>query len=235
MIVRELPDRFRLVTQPDHAHLSRRIMEHCASLGGHPRANSILLAIGEHDNGWEEEDATPAVDLGTGRIVDFVSAPLDVRHRVWPRAIARLSYDPWAAALVAQHAITVYDRYRPDPAWATFFARQTELRDEMVGASGGSFDELAYDYPFVRLGDLISLAFCTGWTEPQRFEPWVVVADAAGVTVDPSPFDGPIPFEIAARELFRTHIRPDAELGAAFLAAPKTLLRGEVRRKFNKS
>ena len=121
MIVRQLSDRVQLISQPDHARLAGRVMAHCTTLEDSPRRDSILLAIREHDNGWEEEDASPTVDLETGKVVDFVTAPLAIRHRVWPRAIERLSADPWAAALVAQHAITVYDRYRPDPSRTTFF------------------------------------------------------------------------------------------------------------------
>lgn len=228
MIIRQLSDRVRLITQPAHAQLARRIMVHSASLRDRPRAESILLAIGEHDNGWQEEDAAPTLDLETGKVVDFVTAPLIVRHRVWPRAIGRLSDDPWAAALVAQHALTVYDRFRSDPAWSTFFADLAVLRDDMLTVSGGSREELAVDYPFVRLGDLISLTFCTGWTEPQQFAEWVVTGVGTAVTVDPNPFDAPISFEIPAVELRATAFKSTAELEKLFLATPQTMLSGEV-------
>jgi len=107
VIVRPGPGVLQLITQPDHAHLARRIMERSVPLAARPRRDQILHAIAEHDNGWAEEDAAPTVDPRTGSVVDFISAPLSVRHGVWPRAIARLTADPWAAALVAQHAITV--------------------------------------------------------------------------------------------------------------------------------
>jgi hypothetical protein len=228
MIVRSLASHVQLITQPDHAHLARRIMEHCLSLMDRPRRDSILLAIAEHDNGWEEEDAWPTVDLETGKVVDFVSAPLIVRHRVWPRAIGRLSHDPWAAALVAQHALTVYDRFRTDSAWDAFFADLTALRDAMLGASGGSRDDLVADYSFVRLGDLISLTFCTGWTDEQRFGQWTVRGSGAAVIVTPGIVGGSIPIEICARELPITVLRSDAELREALLVATRTSVRGEV-------
>src|SRR5687768_1060872 len=122
MIVCVRHDVLQLITQPDHAHLARRIMERCVPLAVRPRRDRILRAIGEHDNGWAEEDAAPTVNPASGDVADFVHAPLSVRHRVWPRAVARLANDPWAAALVAQHALTVYERFRMDAAWATFFA-----------------------------------------------------------------------------------------------------------------
>ena len=80
-----------LITQPDHAHLARRMMEHCVPLVGHARRHTILHAVGEHDCGWEEEDAAPMVNPETGAVFDFISAPVAVRQAVWPRAVARLA------------------------------------------------------------------------------------------------------------------------------------------------
>ena len=97
-----------------------------------------------------------------------------MRHAVWPRGVARLADQPWAAALVAQHALTVYDRFRPDAEWTSFFAMMEASRGAMIAASAMTLDDLDVDYPFVRLGDLISLAFCAGWTEAQRFDGWAV-------------------------------------------------------------
>ncbi|MBA3638042.1 MAG: DUF3891 family protein [Acidobacteriota bacterium] len=118
MIVRPADDGgLLLITQPAHASLARTVMESCVPLAEHPRRAAILHAIGAHDNGWAEEDAAPEFDPAGRAVADFVHVAVPVRHRVWPRAVAALASDPWAAALVAHHAITVYDRYRPDPEW----------------------------------------------------------------------------------------------------------------------
>jgi hypothetical protein len=229
VIVRPAGDRLHLITQPDHAHLARTIMARCAPLAGRPRRSAILHAIGEHDNGWTEEDAAPVADPATGALMDFVSAPLAVRHRVWPRAVSRLASDPWAAALVAQHAITVYDRYRSDSAWDRFFSEMEALRAAMLRRSGLPIEDLAEDYVFVRLGDLISLTFCTGWSEEQRFGEWRVHASADAVVVTPDAFAGSaISMEIAAREIRNMPFASNAALQAAVGAAPVTTLRGTV-------
>ena len=136
MIVRPVHDGLQLITQPDHAHLARRIMVHCVPLAARPRRDAILHAIGEHDNGWAEEDAAPTVNPNTGSVADFVSVPLSVRHGVWPRGVARLADDPWAAALVAQHALTVYDRFRSDAEWTPFFDEMAAARGAMLRVSG---------------------------------------------------------------------------------------------------
>jgi len=229
VIVRAVDDRALLITQPDHAHLAGRIMEHCLALADHPRRRSILYAITEHDNGWAEEDAAPVMDPETGAVVDFVHAPLAVRHAVWPRGVERLARDPWAAALVAQHASTVYDRFRSDPHWKSFFARMRAARDGMVQASGMPLRHLVHDYAFVRLGDLISLTFCTGWSEAQRFGQWTVLRSDSRVHVQPDPFGGAVvPIAIEAQEMPKGPFASDAELRAALGGARTTVVRGQV-------
>jgi hypothetical protein len=229
VIVHPADDALQLVTQPDHAHLARTIMEHCVPLARSPRRTAILHAIGEHDNGWAEEDAAPIVNPETGEIADFVTAPLRVRHTVWPRGIARLADDPWAAALVAQHAIAVYDRFRPEAGWTSFFYRMETARGAMLAASSMSLDALAADYVFVRLGDLISLTFCMGWTDPQRFDAWTVQLVGARVVVAPDPFGGAIiPVEIRAREILRQRFRSNSQLRGILAGAKAITLRGEI-------
>jgi len=217
----------QLITQPDHAHLASRFMEHCVPLAAKARRAVILRAIAEHDNGWAEEDAAPTVNPETGGIADFVSAPLSVRQRVWPRGVARLASEPWAAALVAQHAITVYDRYRSDALWNPFFKEMEEARAAMIQASGLTLEDLAVDYPFVRLADLISLTFCVGWTDQQRYREWTV--QLSGTRVNVIPWGGAeIPIAIQARVIPNRPFRSDAELREALRAASPTTLRGVV-------
>ena len=217
-----------LITQPDHAQLARRIMEHCVSLVENPRREAILRAIGDHDNGWAETDAAPEADAATGDVVDFIHAPLSVRQSVWPRTIAGLADEPYAAALVANHAMFAYDRFREDPAWSTFFADMDASRREMLQASGYSMEELLADYAFLRLGDLISLAFCTGSTTAQPFRDWTVQLVGPRVVVTPGIFGGaPVPFEVAARAV-RPPFAANAELQVAWKRSASAIIQGEA-------
>ena len=158
-----------------------------------------------------------------------MSAPLSVRHQVWPRGIARLAKDPWAAALVAQHAITVYDRYRAASDWSPFFAGMESIRDDLLRASPLPLDDLLSDYAFVRLGDLISLTFCAGWTQPQRFREWTVEGSGTRVIVTPDLFGGGVvPIQIDAKALGDRAFASDAALRHALNAADTIALHGEV-------
>jgi hypothetical protein len=229
VIVRQTGDTLQLITQPDHAALASEIMQHSVALAEHPRRSSILLAVAEHDNGWTEPDAAPLLDPVTGIPFDFISAPIDMRQSVWPRGVARLTYDPWAAALVAQHAIVIFHRYRRDIAWTRFFVEMETMRGEMVEASGLLLPELLADYWFLGLGDLISLTFCNGWTDVQEVDPWSVRLSGSQVFVWPDPFDGStIPIAIEAKEIPRRPYRDEAEILTELATAPTTSVRGVV-------
>lgn len=230
MIIRTSGPALVFIRQPDHARLARRVMQHCLPLLANPRAASILYAVGEHDNGWAEADAAPMVDPQTGQPLDFVNAPAAARQDVWPRGIARLAPDPWAAALVATHALTIYDRYRADTAWTAFFEQMETRQSDMLRASGGRLADLLADYAFVRLGDLISLVFCTAWTDEQGFAEWRVSGSGPTVMVTPDPFGGrTIPLEIAARQLPAQPFRSDEVLRDMLSRARRIVLRGELR------
>ena len=229
-IIRRQAQADLFISQPDHAHLSGRVMAHGVALREHPRAASILRAIHEHDNGWAEPDASPVIDAVTGRPLDFVHAPVHVRQGVWPRGISRLTDDPWSAALVAQHAVTVYDRYRADPDWRDFFPAMESRRDALLRASGGEIHDLLADYRFVRLGDLISLVFCAGWTEPQHFDAWTITRADDEVLVVPSPFAGAaIPIDVPAKRLPHATYRSHDQFRQALSTAAPIVLRGAVR------
>jgi hypothetical protein len=233
VIVRKTSDSLQLITQPDHARLAGAIMQHSVALAEHSRRSSILLAITEHDNGWAEPDAAPLIDPATGFPLDFTSAPIAVRQGVWPRGVARLAHDPWAAALVAQHAIAIFDRYRGDSAWTRFFTEMETMRQAMldggpVVAGRPSMKDLVADYRFVGLGDVISLTFCNGWTD-ERFDTWTLRLSDSHLFVSPDLFGGnTIPIRIEAREIHQRTFRSDAELRDALAAAPSTRLEGVI-------
>ena len=148
-----------------------------------------------------------------------------VVHLHGPRA----ADDPWAAALVAQHAIVIFNRYRGDPAWAQFFAEMESLRRKMVETSELLLPELLADYWFLGLGDLISLTFCNAWTDVQTFDPWSVRLTESQVSVWPTLFEGAaIPIAIQMREIRRRVFRSDAELRDELATAPFASIQGVV-------
>lgn len=224
MIVRHHQDQLLLITQPDHAALSAHVMARWTADGlpAHPRRAAILLATREHDAGWADVDEAPLVEDGTGRILDFVRAPNDVRQGVWPRSVERLSAEPYAAALVAQHALHVYRDNRAQPAWADFFAAMEGLRARhLEAAAPATLEDLTQDYFFVRMGDLVSLFFANRWPGPRAEGAYVVRAAETEVTVSPDPFGGrAVPFTLRGRLVPSRGYATAAEARAAFRTAP---------------
>jgi Protein of unknown function (DUF3891) len=233
MIVRSADGVLHLIRQPDHAALARRIMERWAPLHGAERRQSILLAVEEHDNGWNEPDTHPSVDPNTGRVFDFITLPTPAKQAVWPRGVARLApQDGWAAALVAEHALTIYERFRKDTEWHEFFAMMTATRDTLVSQSGRTPAQLTHDYGYVRIGDLLSLVFCNLWQEEQTYDGWqfrLHEGHEGIVTVTPDGFAGRgVPIAVTAREIRDVPYESDLDLQAAIRMAPRITLHGLV-------
>jgi hypothetical protein len=220
-----------LVTQPDHAALAARIMRQWRADGFPelPRRSSVLAAIEAHDNGWQEVDEAPLVDAESGRILDFVAAPDSVRRGVWPRAIKRMAGAPYVAALVANHALHLFERYRNEPLWTSFFAEIEVARERYLEAARPrTLAELQADYIFLRVGDLASLTFCNGWSRLQTDDsPYTMRLDAGRLIITPDPFEGnDVPLEVAARKLPDRPFSSPADAGRAYASAPKVQIAG---------
>jgi hypothetical protein len=234
MIIRPADGTQLLITQPDHAALAANIMRHWQvdGLRASPRRESILFAIQEHDNGWAEVDAAPIVD-GSGHLLDFVNAPDEVRRGVWPRGVERLAATPYGASLVAQHALHIYRRYQSDREWAPFFGAMQAARDRHLASAAVTLEDLRRDYFFLRIGDLASLTFCNGWTDPQTDESgYAVHLNGLHLAVRPDPFAGAvIPIEISGREMPNRTFASAADAPAAFSSARIVTLNGVVSGK----
>jgi uncharacterized protein DUF3891 len=233
MIVRSTRTGVQLIAQPDHAALAGSLVRawQADGLPQSPRRAEILLAVEQHDNGWEEVDRAIMIDDATGQILDFVTAPELVRQGVWPRGIERLSHTPYAAALVAQHALHIYRRHCDNTAWADFFTRIEAMRDQyLTAARNPDLGDLQRDYLFVRVADLASLAFCSGWTDPQPDDAgsdYVVQLDGSRLIITPDPFAGDeLPISVPARVIPSASFRSAREAAHAFSAASRTCIDG---------
>jgi hypothetical protein len=234
MIIRRFASYQQLITQPAHAALAERIMRHWQVDGfpESPRRASILHAVEQHDNGWAELDEALLVDAATGQLLDFLELPDRLKRETSSRGIERLSSDPYAAALVAQHRLHVYRRYADHPEWSAFFAAVTAARDSFMTAAGqGSLDELVRDYLLVRAGDLASLAFCNNWTPVAAEEECGYAMRLEGTTlvVAPDPFGGrTIEIAIDAREIANPSFSSEADARRVVASAPRVRLSGLV-------
>lgn len=203
---------------------------------------AALFATAVHDIGWASVDAAPRIHADTGRPVDFMSAERAVRHEVWHRAIDILSaQSTYATALVAQHALSIYRRFRADPEWHAFFETLEAARDHWYdtdrrsdGSSGGAIDPplsdrrtFLQDYTTVSLGDRLSLAFCMGWPQSDTAEGYDVTYDGDRLLVTPDPFAGArVDFQVPARRIENRPYSSDTDLHAALARSKPEMLNG---------
>jgi hypothetical protein len=231
MIIRQQGDWLLFITQTDHARLAGQVMAHWREDGFdvHPRREAILHAITHHDNGWLEEDADMHVD-DDGNPLDFVSVPAAVKHGIWPRAVDRIGRDqPYAAALIAQHALTVHGQQRTDPLWRAFFETMDARRDALLARAGGDARAtLESDYRFVQAGDQLSLIFCNGWRTPFPRRGGRMMLHGSALDLSPDPFGGArVPMRVEARRLPGRSYASAADLRATFGEAPVVMVEGE--------
>jgi len=230
MIVRPVGNDLLFITQPDHARLAAEIIA-AWQLDGfpdHPRRDAILVAAREHDNGWREEDAETLVDA-EGTPLDFIAAPVAVKHRIWPRAVSRLAGEhPYEAALVAEHALTVHADYRQRAGWQTFFDTLEGLRGALLTRAGAAAAAtLEADYRLVNVADRLSLIFCNGWRERFDHREHRIQLDGSTLVITPDPFGGRrVPLRVLARRLPVRSYGSTADLRAALDEAPIELVEG---------
>jgi hypothetical protein len=255
MIIRSHDTDLLFITQVDHAALAARLVTawRAGGLPDRPTRARVLEATCHHDLGWQEVDAAPTVDPGTGKPRDFITVGLDVKQGVWTRALDRLApRDPYVAALVAHHAQFVYRRLESTPGWEAFFPAMERRRDELLATQPLDRDTFLQDYVFLRAGDLWSLVFCNDQQEPAQWEGYRAVLhrgaipreqagdrdgddDGGGegnvhggwLEVTPDPFDGAIvPLAVSARRLPARRYASDADLRDALARAPIVQLTG---------
>ena len=230
MIVRPGDGVLHLITQPDHAALARRLMELWPSLAKAERRRDILTAIEHHDRGWRDADAALTVDPASGRIRDFMHVPVSVRQGVWPASVAQLAAAPWAAALVAHHAVTVYDRYRRDPEWQDFFPIDDRSARRAPGA-GRRRPESArarLRLPPARRPAVARLLHARGHRR-ETLGPWTIRLDGARLHVTPNPFVHGRVVRRSRRARSRTcRTRPTRRSRAAIAAGRSRALEGVV-------
>jgi hypothetical protein len=194
--------RLRLVTQSDHAATAAEILAlwRADGLPDHPRRAELLRAAREHDNGWREADAAPRLEAD-GRPADFRRFPEAERRAVWRRGVARLApAHPYAALLVAEHALVLHRERAGEPEWAEFAQELEEQQAELAATVGLPTLELAADYRFLHLADLVSLTACGAW---ESFQDHDLKGRRSGSTLllDPFPLAGSTTFKVPCRHI----------------------------------
>jgi hypothetical protein len=230
VIIRPQHGSLLFMTQPDHAAAAADLVQHFDGFRSNPRRAEIHLAVREHDSGWHELDRDLVFD-GHGKAHDFISVPEPLKQSVWPAAIEQVApTSPYAASLIAEHAIFVYSANRGKREWDTFFDSMETRRADLLARAGVPLETLRSDYPFLGVADLISLSFCHGWETPRERFGRTVVCEGAAVTVTPSLLpEAPVPVRVRMRRIPDAPFDSDSALRQALDRAPVEFLTGIAR------
>jgi hypothetical protein len=146
MIVTEAADRYRFVTQPDHAALSGQLAARWNSeTFSRPDPWHAMCVVAErHDHGWTEYDMAPRIeDEEGGEVVDFIGVPADSWTTFYAEGVTAVAaVDRYAGLLCSMHAAglrrSAYGS-RPgipdrsdDPPFAEFVSEQEAFQREVA-------------------------------------------------------------------------------------------------------
>ncbi|MEX2171848.1 MAG: DUF3891 family protein [Pirellulales bacterium] len=151
MIRRNLPLGFEprewlLISQIEHARISRLLAEHWGSDEVQPVVcrpdendaaklqirREVLAGIARHDDGWASWEAAPQLDLALGRPLDFMEMPQADSLRIWEESIrAARNEGLLAGAMTAGHflALLTSSHHQLTPAaieWRTEIERRRD-------------------------------------------------------------------------------------------------------------
>ena len=224
MIVATDGQRLRLITQPDHARFAAELLRlWCADgLPEHPRREDLLFSVREHDNGWDEADATPRMDRRTGRPLAFADLPSDLRIELWERGVARFAKTrPYAALLILQHSLVLHEG-RHGPHWDGFRGRMEDRRRDLLAGVEMEPATVDVDYPWLALADALSLTICDGRWGPFQHRGHrgsLIRENQLELRLTPFPLAGATTFEIPCRYLSDCAYQGDAHLGGELAAS----------------
>lgn len=222
MIVVTEQDSWRFITQPDHAAFAAELLSLWRAEGvpEHPRRAALLFAVREHDNGWREEDAAPRWDPERRRPHDFLTLPRPARIELWERGVARFAGEhPSAALLITRHARRLHRGRRGEEGWDGLLETFDELERGLAEETGATEEEIAGDDRRLDLLDTLSLAVCSGRTDPFELHGVQARLREGVLELDPFPLAGATTFRVPCRRIPVRDYGRDAILGGELAAA----------------
>lgn len=243
MIRRKSGEGWVLITQPSHALLSSRIMDFWGNENFEsivPR-DEVMLAIREHDCGWEKTDSAADFNPENGYPRSFMEMRPESQLEIWSECFERhQGKHSYACALIALHFSEFNERNisrNPDSKAAVLLKNKiSEFLSKNLGIEGETLDghlpaDIRTNLRFLQVGDIISLALCHGTKSVTiRDVPVNYLGDTAEIvmfsedglnyTISPNPFSqGFLRFEISGRKLEKEFFDEGADLKEAFRSA----------------
>lgn len=171
MITREVGGGLLCFRQPDHARLAGRLAAHWGGEAPDLRPREpVLLAIANHDAGWEDVDRRPVFDPVTGRPHTYASHDLETALAIADRSTSLVSgLDPYAGWLVGRHFLSFHER-SDRPGTRPWVEAQGRRLDVLLAEAGDRYEARDLEprtrqanLDGLQLLDAVSLALCQAW------------------------------------------------------------------------
>lgn len=242
MIRRESDEGWVLIAQPDHAFLSSRIMNFWGNEDFETitPGDKVMLAVREHDCGWEKTDSAADFNPENGYPRNFMEMRTESQFEIWSECFERhLGEHPYACALIALHFSEFNERnISRNPSDKAAVSLRNKIRGFLrrnlgIRVGEGSLNgylpvDIRTNLRFLQVGDIISLALCHGTRSvtirdvPVNYlgdttEISLFSEDGFNYTVSPNPFSqDSLRFDISGRKLEKKSFGGEAELKEAF-------------------
>ena len=245
MIRRESDDGWTLITQPNHAFLSSRIMNFWGNEDFEEITpeDEVMLAIRQHDCGWEKTDSVADLNPKNGYPRNFMEMQPESQFEIWSECFEKHAGEhPYACALIALHFSELNERtISRDPSNKAAVSLREKIREFLhrsLGIRAGEGSPNGYlsadvqtNLRFLQVGDMISLALCHGSRSatipnvPVNYlgdtvEIALSSEDGLNYTICPNPFSqDSLHFDISGRKLGKKSFGAQEELKEAFHSA----------------
>jgi hypothetical protein len=99
-----------------------------------------------------------------------------------------------------------------------------------MAAEGTARDAFAQQYRCLRLGDVFSLQFCNGWSDPHDTFGYRATLERNNLLISPDPFAGAVvQLRVIARRIPARSYASDADLRATMAESVPEILEGTAR------
>jgi uncharacterized protein DUF3891 len=191
-------ERYKLVRQPDHAHLAGELVQHLVIPGAPTLSDDVVRGIWAHDEGWADFDsgrrkfaATATRYTSSGVAVDDADKPLsffDIKPgdalQAWQGSIEGAeAVAPLSGLVVSGHFYRLaklgletkhYSRDEEQLVHA-FLQNEEQRQERLLKLQSRSAEEVSYWTDVLRFCDLLSLYLCCGAQDavefPEELEP----------------------------------------------------------------
>ncbi|WLR52769.1 DUF3891 family protein [Bacillus tianshenii] len=165
MIVLDLEERVRLVTQYDHSIISGELAKHVKDdyFHGLERKEEVVIAITEHDRAWIPLDEAPLLNQENMKPVSFQHYPLEPKVEAYIQGIDEVEAKSlYAAFLCSMHYASFFAGMEEDERVRPFLNHEANRRKRLAEKEQITEEDEAvlFHFKLLQFFDNVSLYIC---------------------------------------------------------------------------